>query len=139
MAADRLSVRWYPGYDLHELLPDHSDLTRTRERSGLRVFRRFFERIVEACVEVGLVRGERLLFDSTKVGTNVEGDALPAPAPRRVPEARTFLIRAATTTTGVGDADGLALDLVPQDATPWSKPFFETTCKVKRTALFSEA
>jgi transposase len=27
-AADRLSVRWYLGYDLHEALPDHSSLTR---------------------------------------------------------------------------------------------------------------
>ena len=34
VAADRLSVRWYLGYDLHEPLPDHSNLTRTRERFG---------------------------------------------------------------------------------------------------------
>jgi hypothetical protein len=26
-AADRLSLRWYVGYDLHELLPDHSSLS----------------------------------------------------------------------------------------------------------------
>src|SRR5215212_3089016 len=32
VAADRLSVRWYLGYDLYEPLPDHSNLTRTRER-----------------------------------------------------------------------------------------------------------
>ncbi len=31
-AADRLSIRWYLGYDLHEPLPDHSSLTRIRER-----------------------------------------------------------------------------------------------------------
>jgi hypothetical protein len=30
VAADRLSVRWYLGYDLHESLPDHSSLTRIR-------------------------------------------------------------------------------------------------------------
>ena len=47
VAADRLSVRWYLGYDLHEPLPDHSNLTRTRERFGLPIFRRFFEEIVE--------------------------------------------------------------------------------------------
>jgi len=28
VAADRLSVRWYLGYDLHEPLPDHPSLTR---------------------------------------------------------------------------------------------------------------
>ena len=31
-AADRLSVCWYVGYDLNEPLPDHSSLTRIRER-----------------------------------------------------------------------------------------------------------
>jgi hypothetical protein len=29
LAADRLSVRWYLGYNLDEALPDHSSLTRT--------------------------------------------------------------------------------------------------------------
>src|SRR6266496_4574106 len=56
-AADRLSVRWYLGYDLNEALPDHSSLTRIRERYGLDVFRRFFEQLVEQCQEVGLVSG----------------------------------------------------------------------------------
>src|SRR5215210_7405054 len=35
VAADRLSVRWYLGYDLDEELPDHSSLTRIRQRYGL--------------------------------------------------------------------------------------------------------
>jgi transposase len=42
LAADRLSVRWYHGYNLDESLPDHSSLTRIRLRYGLEVFRRFF-------------------------------------------------------------------------------------------------
>jgi transposase len=46
IAADRLSIRWYLGYDLYEPLPDHSSLTRIRERYGLEIFRGFFERIV---------------------------------------------------------------------------------------------
>jgi transposase len=54
VAADRISVRWFLGYDLYEPLPDHSSLTRIRERYGLEVFRRFFERIVEECFEAGL-------------------------------------------------------------------------------------
>jgi transposase len=73
--ADRLSVRWYLGYDLFEPLPDHSSLTRIRERFGLSVFRRFFERIVEECVEAGLVWGEELFFDATKVEANASIDS----------------------------------------------------------------
>jgi transposase len=70
IVADRLSLRWYLGYDLFEPLPDHSSLTRIRERYGLLVFRRFFERIVAECVEAGLVWGEELFFDATKVEAN---------------------------------------------------------------------
>ncbi len=40
VAADRLSIRWYLGYDLHETLPDHSSLTKIRERYGLDIFHR---------------------------------------------------------------------------------------------------
>ena len=70
VVSDRLSLRWYLGYDLFEPLPDHSSLTRIRERYGLEIFRRFFERIVEECVEAGLVWGEELFFDATKVEAN---------------------------------------------------------------------
>src|SRR3954463_1714761 len=76
VAADRLSVRWFLGYDLNEALPDHSSLTRIRERYGLEIFRRFFERIVELCIEAGLVWGEELYVDSTKVKANATVDSL---------------------------------------------------------------
>src|SRR3954452_19897699 len=38
VVADRLSLRWYLGYDLTEPLPDHSSLSRIRERYGREVF-----------------------------------------------------------------------------------------------------
>ena len=83
VVADRLSLRWYLGYDLDERLPDHSSLTKIRERYGLKIFRNFFERIVEECVEARLVRGEELFIDSTKV----EADAVDSLAPRWFVEA----------------------------------------------------
>ena len=76
VAADRLSVRWYLGYDLHEPLPNHSNLTRTRERFGLVIFRKFFEEVVQRCAEAGLVRGGELFFDSTKVRADADVDSL---------------------------------------------------------------
>lgn len=63
--ADRLSVRWYVGYDLNEPLPDHSTLSKIRLRYGLEVFRRFFEAIVEQCRQAKLVWGKELYFDSS--------------------------------------------------------------------------
>ena len=50
-----LAHRWYLGYDLDEPLPDHSSLTRIRERLGLAIFERFFEHVVELCQAAGLV------------------------------------------------------------------------------------
>ena len=57
--SDRLSVRWHLGYDLFEPLPDHSSLTRIRERFGLEVFRRFFERIVQRSASMRGLCGAR--------------------------------------------------------------------------------
>jgi transposase len=76
VAADRLSVRWYLGYDLHEALPEHSSLTRIRERYGLAVFQRFFERVVDLCEQAGLIWGKELIFDGTKVRANAATDSL---------------------------------------------------------------
>src|ERR1700730_3165725 len=75
-AADRLSVLWYLGYDFGEPLPDHSSLTRIRERYGVDVFRRFFEAIVEQCQQAGLVWGKELYIDATKVKANASLDSL---------------------------------------------------------------
>jgi transposase len=78
LAADRLSVRWYVGYNLDEPLPDHSSLTRIRARYGVAVFRRFFEVIVEQCQQAGLVWGRELYFDATQVYANAALDSLTA-------------------------------------------------------------
>src|SRR5436309_3896806 len=84
-AADRLSIRWYLGYDLNEPLPDHSSLTRIRERYGVEVFRRFFDAIVEQCQQEKLVWGRELYIDSTQVNANADLDSL---TPRFAAEAR---------------------------------------------------
>src|SRR5690348_6277793 len=76
LVVDKLSVRWYVGYNLDEPLPDHSSLTRIRERYGVAVFRRFFEQIVELCQAAGLVWGKELYFDGTKVQANASVDSL---------------------------------------------------------------
>lgn len=85
LAADRLSVRWYVGYNLDEPLPDHSSLTRIRVRYGLDIFRRLFEVIVEQCQQAGLVWGRELYFDATQVLANAALDSL---TPRVAVEAR---------------------------------------------------
>src|SRR5215472_3001747 len=51
-------------YELNEPLPNHSSLTRIRERYGVEVLRRFFEAIVDQCQQAGLVWGKELYVDA---------------------------------------------------------------------------
>src|SRR5829696_8964493 len=76
MASLNLAHRWYLGYALDEDLPDHSSLTRIRQRLGVDTFARFFEQIVDLCQEAGLVWGRELYFDATKVEANAGGPSL---------------------------------------------------------------
>ena len=76
--ADRLSLRWYLGYDLHEALPDHSSLSKIRDRYGVTIFRRFFDRIVEQCQKEGLIWGKEIYLDSTQVEANADKDKMVA-------------------------------------------------------------
>src|SRR4029453_3042309 len=75
-ASLNLAHRWYLGYALDEDLPDHSSLTRTRQRLGIDVFQRFFEQIVDLCQEAGLVWSQELYVDATKVEANASLDSL---------------------------------------------------------------
>jgi transposase len=76
LATDRLSVRWYLGYGLDEPLPDASAITRFRQRVGLPLFQRFFEHVVDLCVDAGLVWGQEVLADATRVPANAAMDSL---------------------------------------------------------------
>jgi transposase len=75
-ASLNLAHRWYLGYALDEELPDHSSLTRIRQRLGIDLFQRFFEKVVDLCQEAGLVWGRELYVDATKVDANADLDSL---------------------------------------------------------------
>jgi IS5 family transposase len=62
-----LAIRWFAGYGLDERLPDHSSLTRIRQRWGEAMFERIFQRTVQQCLGAGLVDGDRVHVDSTLI------------------------------------------------------------------------
>jgi hypothetical protein len=87
-ASLNLAHRWYLGYALDEALPDHSSLTRIRQRLGIEIFERFFEKIVDLCQGAGLVWGRELYFDATRVRADADTDSL---VPRFYREAKAHL------------------------------------------------
>jgi transposase len=136
VVADRLSLRWYLGYDLTEPLPDHSSLTRIRDRYGLDLFRRFFEAITEQCCRAGLVWGRELYLDSTKVEANA---ALESLRPRFAVEAHLTQLFAATDGAGQpGSAEDLQAP-EPEDAAPAPVPLPVALAEADRAALTERA
>ena len=71
-----LAIRWFIGSALHEALPDHSSLTRIRQRWGEDIFRRDFTRVVRQCQAAGLVSAETVHIDASLIRANVSMDAL---------------------------------------------------------------
>ena len=71
-----LAIRWFAGYRLHERLPDHSSLTRIRQRWGAARFLSVFERTVLQCVEAGLVKGDLVHLDATLIRADVSWESL---------------------------------------------------------------
>lgn len=71
-----LAFRWFAGYRLDEKLPDHSSLTRIRQRWGADRFRKIFLRTVKSCIEAGLVDGESVHADATLIRADVSWESL---------------------------------------------------------------
>src|SRR6478609_5084699 len=60
-----LAYRWFCGLSIEDKIPDHSAFSRARNERfrDSDIFRRVFERVVEACIAAGLVGGEGFAVD----------------------------------------------------------------------------
>jgi IS5 family transposase len=64
-----LAYRWFCGLSIEDKIPDHSAFSRARHER-LResdIFRRVFERVVEACITAGLVGGQGFAVDASLI------------------------------------------------------------------------
>lgn len=71
-----LAFMWFLGYDLDEMPPDHSILSKARSRFGRAVYDQFFGHIVRACQQMGLIDGDKLVMDGTLVRANASLNSL---------------------------------------------------------------
>ncbi len=67
-----LAYRWFTGLGFDQSMPDHSTFSKNRHGRfrDSSVFRDLFETIVQQCVNVGLVQGERLSVDGTVIAAD---------------------------------------------------------------------
>ena len=71
-----LAYRWFCKLGIEDAVPDHSAFSRRARNERFRegdVFRRMFERVVEACIAAGLVGGEGFAVDARSMG--IQADA----------------------------------------------------------------
>ena len=71
-----IAIRWFIGYGLHERLPDHSSLTRIRQRWGEERFRKIFQRTVTACLAAKIATAEVVHIDASLIRANVSWESL---------------------------------------------------------------
>ena len=137
-----LAYRWFCKLGIEDAIPDHSAFSRARNerfREG-DVFRRVFERVVEACLAAGLVGGEGFAVDASLIqadankqrsiaGEDWRKDRDPARSTRAVKE---YLATLDDT------AWGAASDVVPKFVSP-SDPAAQWTGAHKGPAFFAYA
>jgi len=72
-----LAYRWFCRLSLEDDIPEHSSLTRIRDRLGEDIFEKVFRKIVAQCQEKGLVKKDcRVMTDATLIAADASLDSL---------------------------------------------------------------
>ena len=72
----RLDWMWFLGYDLDDTIPNHSVLSKARNRWGVDAFKSFFERIVGQCVRAGLIDGSKVFMDASLMDAHASNNSV---------------------------------------------------------------
>ena len=137
-----LAYRWFCGLSIEDKIPDHSAFSRARNERVREsaIFRRVFERVVEACLSAGLVGGEGFAVDASLIvadankqrsipGRDWDKNRDPETASRAVKEYLATLDDAAF---------GAASDVTPKFVSP-SDPAAQWTGAMRGPAFFAYA
>jgi transposase len=137
-----LAYRWFCELGLEDAIPDHSAFSRARNERFREsdIFRRVFERVVETCIEAGLVGGEGFAVDASLIeadanrqrsipGVEWKKQIDPRAASRAVKEYLSTLNDAAF---------GAATEVQPKFVSP-SDPAAQWTGALKGPAFFAYA
>jgi transposase len=72
----RMDVLYFLNYDIDEPLPWHSTISRTRNLFGKELFEELFNKVLEMCINKGMVAGHTQAVDAAFVKANASLDSL---------------------------------------------------------------
>ena len=90
----RLDILYFIGYDIDEELPWHSTISRTRQLFPETVFEQVFTKVLQLCIEKGMVSGHTQTIDSAPVKANASMETLELKVPEEDLEEHLKKIRA---------------------------------------------
>lgn len=137
-----LAYRWFCGLSIEDRLPDHSAFSRARNERfrDSDIFRRVFERVVEACINAGLVGGEGFAVDASLIAADANKQrSIPGKDwdKNRAPEKASRAVKEYLATLDAV-AFGAASDVTPKFVSP-SDPAAQWTGAMRGPAFFAYA
>ena len=72
----RLDWLWFCEFDLTDEIPDHSVVSKARRRWGREVFISFFNRVLQSCIDAGLVDGGVVHIDASVIAADASVESI---------------------------------------------------------------
>ena len=79
----RLDILYFLNYDIDEELPWHSTISRTRKLFPKSMFEEVFNRVLNMCIESGMVSGDTQAIDSAYIKANASLESLEVKQPNQ--------------------------------------------------------
>jgi IS5 family transposase len=137
-----LAYRWFCGLGLEDKIPDHSAFSRARNERfrNSDIFRRVFERVVEACITAGLVGGEGFAVDASLIAADANKQrSIPGSEWNKERDGQAASRAVKDYLATLDDAAwGAASDVVPKFVSP-SDPAAQWTGAMRGPAFFAYA
>jgi transposase len=136
------AYRWFCKLGIEDKIPDHSVFSRARNErfrdSG--IFRRVFERVVEACIAAGLVGGEGFAVDASLIEADANKHrSIPGSEWQKTCDRQTAIRAMQEYLATLDDAAfGAASDVTPKFVSP-SDPAAQWTNALRGSAFFAYA
>jgi len=137
-----LAYRWFCGLSIEDKVPNHSAFSRARHERFREsdVFRRVFERVVQACIAAGLVGGEGFAVDASLIAADANKQrSVPGSEWNKAPDPQGASRAVKEYLATLDDAAfGAASDVTPKFVSP-SDPAAQWTGAMRGPAFFAYA